>query len=98
MPFSPIEIQKTNTATTRDWLHVSKDMVISAYDPTGVTSIPFLGDPTPSVPTPKADDTDAEPILGTHLRETVVTVKEWLGPRVVVLGGFAHRRCIGKAN
>jgi len=70
MPFG--EYQTTNTASTHDWLRVTKDMTISAYDPTGLKAIL-----SPSGPASKGDHTAAEPIFGTHLRETVATVKEW---------------------
>ena len=62
----------TKTVSTQDWLRATKDMTISAYDPVALKSAPFSDKPA-------AEDDDQEPILGTHLRETMETVKERSG-------------------
>ena len=69
MPFSLIEQRTTNTASTVDWLSASKDMTISAFDPVVLTSVPFVGPSEQGV---------QERLFGTHLRETIETVKDWV--------------------
>jgi hypothetical protein len=58
----------TNMFTNQDWLEVSKDLKLSAYDPTSQTAS-----------CQGVDQRSA--IFGTHIREAVEIVKDWVNDK-----------------
>jgi hypothetical protein len=59
---------ETNTFTSTDWLNISKDMSLSAYDPT-------------SQATEQQGFERSSAIFGTHVREAIAIVKDWKADR-----------------
>ena len=69
----------TNTASTQDWLQASRGMRISAFDPNTVDKKTLILVETQLEAEHVNNQT--EPLFGTHIRETVQTVKAWLGQK-----------------
>lgn len=56
---------ETNVFSTRDWMNVSRDLKLSAYDPTAQQD-------SESSSTEKSSA-----IFGTHIREAIAIIKDW---------------------
>jgi hypothetical protein len=61
---SSMDATATNTFTSQDWLEASKDLKLSAYDPTSQTAS-----------CQGVDQSSA--IFGTHIREAIEIAKDW---------------------
>jgi hypothetical protein len=59
---------ETNIFTTADWLNISRDMNLSAYDPTAQE-------------TGRQGLERSSAIFGTHIREAIAIVKDWKASR-----------------
>jgi hypothetical protein len=63
----------TNIVSTLDWLKATEGMIISAYDP----GSPSQETQVRSAPGGESPESKAEPMVGTHIRETAETIKRW---------------------